>query len=200
MRSLHVIVLCVALGFSACQTKVVETQSEVTSSDASNTPINSSRVKTLPKQSAPNPIFQPILSDLENKTKIAVSVPKYIPESNEPNPIYALVEKITPSTYQILLAFTEDCTGGTACRLGSISGEAISSKNPVLNGEKVFLASNITGYFTDAMCGANCSDSTLVWEQNDVRYTVALKAGKLETLVKIANSAISIQPTEIDPS
>ncbi len=81
-----------------------------------------------------------------------------------------------------------------------VEGEAISSQNPVLNGEKVFLASNITGYFTDATCGANCSDSTLVWEQNDVRYTVALKAGKLETLVKIANSAISIQPTEIDPS
>lgn len=151
-----------------------------------------------------HPLFNPIIAELKNKTKIPLSLPNYVPESNSSNPVYGLVEKITASEYSILLAFTEDCTGGTACRLGSVSGKKISPQNDNFSGQKVALVNNFNGYFTDAVCGANCSDSTLSWNNNGVSYTVALKAGKQETLVKMANSAIAPNkivrstPTAID--
>lgn len=141
--------------------------------------------------SKPHQIFNPILPELQQKTKLNPLLPGYIPE-DESAPIYAIVESVNPANYQIILGFTEDCTGGTACRLGTISAEATTSETAPLAGEPVSLANGITGYFIDADCsGANCSDSTLSWEQNGDRHTVGIKAGKQETLVKMANSAIA---------
>ncbi len=151
-----------------------------------------------PSQSTSHPIFQPILAELQNNTTIPFSLPTYIPEYDQPNSLYALIEKATASEYTILLAFTEDCTGGTACGLGSVSGKKMSSQDSKLNGQEVVLVNNITGYFTDAVCGANCSDSTLSWVQNGIYYNVALQGGKLENLVKMANSAIA--PDTITPN
>lgn len=95
-----------------------------------------------------------------------------------------------------MLAFTKDCLGGTACRLGGVFAEAVTLKNRPKSGETIALAKGTTGYFVDANCGANCSDSTLSWEQNSVRYTVAIKAGNVATLVKMANSAIASSPLD----
>ncbi|MEO1802513.1 MAG: hypothetical protein AAFR62_19185 [Cyanobacteria bacterium J06629_2] len=147
--------------------------------------------KTQPTQSLPHPIFREILPKLKAQTKLPISLPAYIPQSNGSNRLYAILETGNASQYRILLAFTENCTGGNACRLGSISAKAITSKSPALTGKGVALANGITGYFTDATCGANCSDATLTWERNSVRYTVGIKAGKLTTLVKMANSTIA---------
>lgn len=94
-------------------------------------------------------------------------------------------EKLSPT------CFYEDCMGESACHLGSIVAEAITLESADLTGETVALNDGITGYFTDATCGASCSDATLIWEQDLVRYMIAIKAGRVETLVKTANSALA---------
>lgn len=181
MRSFYIIFFSLLIGLSACQSQEAEIEPE----PITETP--ESKNKSL---SIFHPIFSPILAELKNNTKIPLALPTHIPEYTDPNSLYGIIEKINSSEYSILLAFTEDCTGGTACRLGSISGKKISSENDNLSGQEVALINNVTGYFTDAVCGANCSDSSLSWVEDGVYYAVTLKAGKQETLIKMANSAI----------
>ncbi len=139
----------------------------------------------------PNPVFKPILSKLKQNTQIKILLPKYIPESDGQNPLYAIIETAKAKKYEILLGFSPDCSGGTACRLGVVTGEAVTSKTPRLTGKRVSLAKGITGYFVESTCGANCSDATLTWQQKGVQYVVGLKAGDRASLVKMANSAIN---------
>lgn len=175
---------------SACQVTPVEDFLKAFPSPISPRPVIAPTLaKTQQTQLFPHPIFSEILPRLKVKTKLNIHLPAYIPESDGSNPVYAILETANASKYEILLAFTEKCTGGNACRLGSTSAEAITVKSPALKGKAVALAYGITGYFTDATCGANCSDATLTWEKNSVRYTVAIKAGKVTTLMKMANSA-----------
>lgn len=138
-----------------------------------------------------NPVFKAVIPKLKQKTQIRILLPKFIPESDGENPIYAIVENATLKKYEILLGFSPDCTGGTACRLGIVAAEAVTRKTPRLTGKAVSLAKGITGYFVDFSCGANCSDATLTWRQQVVQYTVGLKAGDRASLVKMANSAIN---------
>jgi hypothetical protein len=139
----------------------------------------------------PNPIFEPILPQIQQATQIPILLPDYIFGSDGATPVYATIETVTPSQYSLILGFTPDCTGGTACRLGTVSGEELSPNSPELEGQAVPLDDGITGYFIDAVCGANCSDSTMTWDQDGRRYQMGIKAGKPEDLVKMANSAIA---------
>ncbi|MBN3882624.1 MAG: hypothetical protein V7K64_18025 [Nostoc sp.] len=138
-----------------------------------------------------NPVFKSILPKLKQKTQIKILLPKFIPESDGENPIYATIEAATPKKYDILLGFTPDCYGASACRLGVVSAEAVTRKTPRLTGKPVSLAKGITGYFVDFTCGAGCSDATLTWRQQGVQYVFGLKAGDRTSLVKMANSAIN---------
>ncbi len=139
----------------------------------------------------PNPIFEPILPQIQQETQIPILLPDYIFGPDGATPVYAIIETVTPSQYQLILGLTPDCNGGTACRFGTVSGEEISPSSPNLEGKPVPLDDGITGYFMDAVCGANCSDSTMTWDQNGTRYQMGIKAGKPEDLVKMANSAIA---------
>ncbi|MFW9262979.1 hypothetical protein [Nostoc sp. CALU 546] len=152
---------------------------------------NQSQLIAQQSQTQPHPIFKSILPKLKRKTQIKILLPKFIPELDGENPIYAIIEAATPKKYDILLGFSPDCTGGTACRLGVLSAEAVTRKTPRLTGKPVSLAKGITGYFVDFSCGANCSDATLTWRQQGVQYVVGLKAGDRTSLVKMANSAIN---------
>ncbi|MBD2208276.1 hypothetical protein H6G27_00120 [Nostoc linckia FACHB-104] len=151
--------------------------------------IAQSQVQTVDSQ--PHPVFKAILPRLRQKIKIRLLLPKFIPESDGANPVYAIVENATLRKYDILLGFSPDCTGGTACRLGVVTAEAITRKTPKLTGKRVVLAKGIKGYFVDSTCGANCSDATLTWRLQGVQYTVGLKAGDRASLIKMANSAIN---------
>jgi len=204
--------LCLTL--SACQSGALETtpkpsitatkpasQPEVTA--LPTTPPASPPITASPKQPStpqpsavartpkPNPIFRPIFPALKYQTKVPILLPGYVPEADQSNPVFAILEAGTRSKYQILLAFTEDCQGGNACRLGEVSGETIPAPASPLKGETVALTESKTGYFVESRCGANCSDSTLTWGQTGHRYTVAIKAGSQATLIKMANSAIA---------
>lgn len=137
----------------------------------------------------PNPIFRPIFPALKAQTEVPIFLPGDIPGIEPSEPLYAILESATASSYQILLAYTEDCNGGSACRLGGVLGTAAA--DTPLNGKPVALQNGITGYFVESTCGANCSDATLTWEQTGYRYTVGIKAGNEAELVEIANSAIA---------
>ncbi len=179
----------ICLVISACNSTSVETTATPTLTSSSPSP---SVVAAVTQKPTPNPIFQPVLPKLQQPTqRLPIVLPQFVPETDGAKPVYAIAQTATPAEYEVLLAFTKDCTGGTACRLGGVFGELITPQTPPIAGKAVPLAQGLTGYFVDATCGANCSDSTLSWEQNKGRYTVALKAGKLETLVKMANSAIA---------
>lgn len=135
-------------------------------------------------------VFEPVISQIQQKSRVPLRLPTYLATEEETNPLYAIVETTTPTRYELQLAFTPDCTGGNACRYGVVSGQAVKSKAKRPRGKTVKLVQGITGYFIDATCGANCSDSTLTWNQNGYRYTVGIKAGNVQTLTKVANSAI----------
>ncbi|MEH2434799.1 MAG: hypothetical protein V7K25_11210 [Nostoc sp.] len=139
----------------------------------------------------PHPVFKSILPKLKQKTQIRILLPKFIPESDGENPIYAIIEAVTQKKYEILLGFSPDCNGASACRLGVVSAEAVTRKTLHLTGKPVSLARGITGYFVDFSCGAGCSDATLTWRQQGVQYVVGVKAGDRTSLVKMANSAIN---------
>lgn len=137
------------------------------------------------------PVFQALLPKLKGQSKVAVFLPTTLEGLDSSTKIYAVLGVINVSEYYIILGATPDCNGGNACRAGTISAEMVGVSAPVLTGTKVALANGITGYFEDAVCGANCSDATVKWQQGNALYTVGIKVGKMDALVKMANSAIT---------
>lgn len=153
---------------------------------------NESQLIAQQSKTQAHPVFKSILPKLKQKTQIRILLPKFIPESDGKNPIYANIESATPKNYEISLAFSPDCYGASACRLGAVTAEAVTRKTPRLTGKRVSLSKGITAYFVDFTCGAGCSDATLTWRQEGVQYVVGLKAGDRTSLIKMANSAINL--------
>ena len=139
-------------------------------------------------------VFEPVLPDLRAKTSAPLRLPTYLgikDDGLESFPLYAIIEKATRSSYFLQIAFSSDCSGGTVCRWGGVTGTKIGIKTRRPRGRPVKLARGISGFFEDSTCGANCSDSVLTWDQGGYRYTVESKAGALDFLKKVANSAIA---------
>jgi len=174
---LDLLVFFLLTGLVGCRTIGIETLTATTNN--TNT------------ESIVQPVFRSILPELQQKTEIPILLPEYIPETDNPL-LVGLIEKSSSFEYRVMLAFSEICNGGTACRLGSVSGVLLQSDKQTLEGTEVTLANNITAYFADATCGANCSDSTLAWIDGNVIYQVAIGAGKLETLLDMANSMMEV--------
>lgn len=138
-----------------------------------------------------NVVFAPILPKLKKNSKIAILLPKQIPGSERESKLYAVIETATPNKYDIILGFTPDCKGGTACRYGAVGAETVTNKTPRQTGKVVSLDNKITAYFTESHCGANCSDAILTWRRKGVQYSAGLKAGKLDSVLKMANSFVA---------
>jgi hypothetical protein len=136
-------------------------------------------------------IFEGVAPTLGQKTRVPLKLPSYLATEAETNPLHVIVMTVAPGRYELQLAFTQNCTGGTSCRYGMISGQTVRRGMKRPRGKPVRLLHGITGYFIDAKCGANCSDSTLTWQQAGYRYVVGIKAANLRTLRKVANSAIN---------
>jgi hypothetical protein len=144
---------------------------------------------TQPAQAAPPAaIFQAAVAELSPKTNVPILLPKTVTDADR---LFARVTAAEPARYEISLDYTPDCQGSTACRWGSFAGAVSAPTVQVVQGKAVALQNGIMADFVDAKCGASCSDSTLTWEQAGHRYRIALKAGKEQTLVDLANSAIA---------
>jgi hypothetical protein len=159
--------------------------------------------------SQPHQIFRPALSQLQAKTRVSLLLPAYVPK--EDYPLYVTVNIAEPERYELTIGATEDCSGGNYCRYGTVSGQKVTSSTPSVEEEYAFLndpqyqpterspermgrvtlANGIKGYFIPYVCGANCDDSKVIWEQNGDRYLVGLKRGDKKTVVEMANSAIN---------
>src|SRR5437016_6718936 len=99
-------------------------------------------------------VFEPIMSSLSTKTTVPLRLPTYLATENESHSIYAIIESASAKSYEIQVAFTQDCSGGNACHFGIVSGRAIGAKEDQPKGKIVPLGNGITGYFVDATCGA----------------------------------------------
>lgn len=137
-------------------------------------------------------LFEPLIPKVHRQWRLPVRVPTELPDLGDAKQrVYAVLGTTTRRGYEIILGFTPDCNGGTACRIGTVSGSTSARK---LRGKRVKLADGVTGYFVDAKCGANCSDSTITWKQAGAVYSMGIKAGRLPGLTKMANSAILNKP------
>lgn len=172
---------------------------------------------TIQLAQAAQPIPQQVLSStgskLKAKTRVPLKLPTRIPQ--EDYPLYITVNTATSEQYELTIGTDKDCSGGNYCRYGTISGRKISPSTPSVEEEyaflndptyqpsvrstkkmgKVALANGIQGYFIPYVCGANCDDSKVIWEQNGYRYLVGIKSGDKKTVVDMANSAISTRAT-----
>lgn len=134
-------------------------------------------------------IFERVVPQLRQRTRVAIKLPSYIASETETYPLYAIITVATSTRYVLELAFTQDCGGSDVCHYGMVSGTRVpGSKRP--NGKAVKLVRGIIGYFVDAKCHRVCSDSTLTWQEDGHRHTVGIKSADIETLRKVANSAI----------
>jgi hypothetical protein len=124
----------------------------------------------------------------------------------EPPPIQAVLPE-TPSHqgYEVILGYSPTCSGGNACRFGTVTGrlrpalsieseyagvhhdQSVKSQESM---QKVKLAHHLEGWFIPWTCGASCSDAKVVWDEYSYRYSVGIKLGDRASLVKMANSAI----------
>jgi len=135
-------------------------------------------------------VLESVRTSLARDSKVPLKLPTYFATEDEDYKLYATVDAATVAAYSVELALVPDCAGATACHWGEVAGKALKAGSRPPKGRAVKLVQNITGYFVDGKCGASCSDSTLTWDQAGHRYTVAIKAGKSSSLVKMANSAI----------
>ncbi len=163
-------------------------------------------------QSQPHQIFRPALSQLQAKTRVPLVLPTYVPQ--EDYSLHVTINTAESERYELTIGATEDCSGGNYCRYGTVSGQRITSSTPSIEEEYAFLndpqyqpserspekmgrvtlVNGIKGYFIPYVCGANCDDSKMIWEQNGYRYLVGLKSEKKRTVVEMANSAIKNKP------
>ena len=137
--------------------------------------------------------YRRIREELPKRTPVPLRLPTFIPDTDEGTTLFAILESANTDGYKIQLAWTEDCMGGNACHLGEISG----SQRPLApEGRRipVVLRKAIHGFFIDATCGAHCDDSVIYWTENGYQYSIAMKAEKKTTLMKMANSAIGEIP------
>lgn len=161
-------------------------------------------------------LFTGLIRKLQKQSDVPLRIPSYIPKqgqfpySQDNLKVYANLIGVSDNEYSIILGFTKDCAGGNACRLGRVEGLRVSQAETPLaqafqDSTKIYTSSEIksqeapakvnldrglTGYFLPWICGANCSDAVVIWEENGFRYTVGIKTGDQASLIKMANSAI----------
>jgi hypothetical protein len=98
------------------------------------------------------------------------------------------------------LDYGNECMGTGYCHYGVYTGMQTASPVPVGTSlypfesdraEQVMLEKGITGYFVDAVCGANCNDSQVWWVYGGYQYSIGLKAGPRDLVIALANAAIA---------
>jgi hypothetical protein len=136
-------------------------------------------------------IFRKLKPILLQKTRVPLRLPSYVPEDGDKShPIFAILQSAKDTDYEIELGWTEDCNGGNACHYGTIRGSTALLTEDEGNKVPVGLVGGIKGHFIDFTCGAHCDDSSVGWTEGGYHYSISLKAEKMATLIKVANTAI----------
>lgn len=168
---------------------------ELTATPTSEAPTATPVVAT-PKPSGPTPdLLRPIVQQLKQQTRVPVLIPNSLPADATSQPVYPAI-RATPTRYEVSLNLTQDCSGASACSIGSIQGEQGGAPLPEEFVKRVSLAGNISGYFSPSRCGASCSPAVVGWKYQDTFYRISLKAPgsdqeQEQALTGFANSAIT---------
>ncbi len=134
-----------------------------------------------------DPVFDPVIEGLRAEVAMPLRLSAKLPDLGQgTDRVYAIVEHASSASYSVLLAFTADCNGASVCRIGSLSGSRSPQKK--LHGKAVHLHKGITGRYTEADCGANCSDAVVSWREGPYLYSVSVKAGSQADALALANS------------
>ncbi|NJK58727.1 MAG: hypothetical protein HC939_23485 [Pleurocapsa sp. SU_5_0] len=131
-----------------------------------------------------------VIATLQQKTSVPVEFPGSLPNTEGENIYFNW--SADSSSYNVNFDYTQDCGGATACNIGSFSaikGAQIQSKSDYSGNDEYQYIKLNNGYnavFINT-CGASCT--TLVeWKVNGAVYSVYLKNGTKEEILKIANS------------
>jgi len=130
----------------------------------------------------------------------AVNIPLHLPPSIDDFPkqpqdvLYVTVLKAETNSYDLAITLQANCPAH-ACTQGHLTGEAGVANPP--QGTSVALTNNITGYYAPPVCGANCSDGQLSWNENNNRYSVTMRGDNVGILTKVANAILATDPVTI---
>ena len=131
-----------------------------------------------------------IIAKLQNNTNIPVEFPGSLPNTGGEK-IY-LNWSADNNSYNVNFDYTPDCGGATACSMGyftAAKGAQIQSKSDIgwdYKYEYIKLNNGYSAVFINS-CGAYCT-ALVEWKVNGVVYSVYLKNGTKEEIIKIANS------------
>jgi hypothetical protein len=157
-------------------------------------PTPATSAKSAGVQSSPRPTqvqgYESIRLNLPSQTAVPVRLPTFIPPyADKENPIYAIVDSASSTDYKVQLAWARNCQGGNWCHLGEIAGSVVPFTS---KGRRAYVALGfgVNGFFVDFTCGAHCNDAVIYWREGSYYYSIAMKAGKKQTLLKMAHSAI----------
>ena len=126
-------------------------------------------------------------AEAAKKSGLRVAAPAVFPDLRVTDTVFASVGAAKTDEYEIALELARDCNAATACWYGSLTGKRGAN---LPNAKAVALANGISGVFVEAKCGASCGDAVVYWKQGEIRYSVGLKAGSEQNVVRMANSAI----------
>lgn len=138
--------------------------------------------------------FARVLDTVRAGTRVPVRVPRVAWGDAGDDSIRVSVTALEPDRYELVLgaAAVEFCGGGTYCRAGTVTGALRPAGAPKPHGPRVPLPGGRVGVFTDATCGANCSDSKVTWDEGPYRYSVGLKAGRMDRVRRMAESVVQV--------
>ncbi len=140
----------------------------------------------------PDPVFVKVVVDLRSRTRLAVVLPSRLPDLGQGRTkLYASLSEATPRGYEIVLGFTPDCSGGTACRIGTIGARMVAAPQVQLEGKAVTLGNGTAGWFAPATCGASCSDSLVTWRDGETERFVGIKAADEKAVIALADAVAS---------
>ena len=147
------------------------------------------------QQSRQRYIFPPIIDALMGGTRVPIRLPGFLPFNDDAsNPLYANILTVNEQGYTIEVGWDPDCSSNNACHFVTLYG----SRKPLALAERkrtsVALTKGLQGQFGEAVCGTVCGNAEMAWTQDGIYYAVAMKSGKLNEMVQVANSEIEADP------
>ena len=146
---------------------------------------------TLDPEETTSLTFHDVYLVIRLKSAVSPEFPTFLPYTDKDNPAHAIIESVGQSDYQIMLAWVMPCAGGHNCIYGSVRGGAVPFTVAEGKSVPVTLLRGIKGNFIESVCEINCTQAYVGWSDGAFYYSVGVKAGKKDDLVKVANSAIS---------
>ena len=133
--------------------------------------------------------LEDIESEIRAQTKLPLRLSAFLPDTGGQK-IYAVLRHADATAYDILLATKLPCEGGNACTYGTVQASR-SALDPVEGRPvAVSLGKGIVGQFFPAKCYVFCGEAYMRWKENGVFYSIGVKAGKKDGLLRAARSAV----------